>query len=209
MIDLQSILTKIVPRKHHTRLQRVYFPLLSIWYVGHGVACPICGGQSRKFLTVGKWGAQCPRCGSLQRHRLLWLYLKHKTNFFRDHLKVLDIAPLYFLQEACKKLKNLTYISADLSSPIVMIKMDITDINLPDNQFDCILCYHVLEHILDDEKAMRELFRILKPRGWAILQSPVDDNLDKTIEYPNTVSPEGHVRMYGKDYITRLERSSE
>jgi len=88
-----------------------------------------------------------------------------------------------------------------------MVKIDITNNNLPDSQFDCVLCCHVLEHIPDDEKAMRELFRILKPGGWAILQSPVGDNLDKTIEYPNTVSPEGHVRMYGKDYITRLERA--
>lgn len=88
-----------------------------------------------------------------------------------------------------------------------MVKMDITNINLPDNQFDCVLCWHVLEHIPDDEKAIRELFRILKPLGWAILQSPVDDNIDKTFEHPNVVSPEGHVRTYGRDYVKRLERA--
>lgn len=97
-----------------------------------------------------------------------------------------------------------------------MIKMDITNINLPDNQFDCIICYHVLEHILDDKKAMKELFRILKPGGWAILQSPVDPNRDETFEDPNVVSPEerervfgqrDHVRIYGQDYKNRLERA--
>lgn len=97
-----------------------------------------------------------------------------------------------------------------------MIKMDITDINLHDNQFDCIICYHVLEHILDDEKAMRELFRVLKPGGWAILQQPVDPTRDKTFEDPNIVLPEerervfgqkDHVRIYGQDYKDRLERT--
>lgn len=97
-----------------------------------------------------------------------------------------------------------------------MVKMDVTNIAMPDNQFDCIICYHVLEHIPDDEKAMTELFRVLKPGGWAILQSPVDHNRDKTYEDPSIVSPDererafgikDHVRLYGRDYKDRLERA--
>jgi len=151
----------------------VRYIYITIRYFGLRFKCPCCDGCFRKFLFFGakpRPNARCPRCGSLERHRLLWLYLRNKINFFSDHLKVLDIAPIHFFQKKCKKLKNLDYISADISSPIAMIKMDITDINLHDNQFDCIICYHVLEHILDDEKAMRELFRVLKPGGWAILQ---------------------------------------
>lgn len=99
---------------------------------------------------------------------------------------------------------------------MVMIRMDITDIATPDNQFDCIICYHVLEHVPDDVKAMRELLRVLRPGGWAILQSAVRQNLDKTYEDPNIVSPEerrqvfghrDHVRIYGRDYKDRLERA--
>jgi len=190
-----------------------------LWYRGNRFICPCCGGHFRKFLPSGikpRPNAQCPRCGSLERHRLLWIYLKERTNFFKDNLKVLDIAPMKFFQEKCKTLPNIDYISADISSPIAMIQMDITNINLPDEQFDCIICYHVLEHIPDDEKAMRELFRVLKQGGFAILQFPVDYNREKTFEDPNIVLPEerervfgqnDHVRIYGKDYKDRLERA--
>ncbi len=111
---------------------------------------------------------------------------------------------------------NLDYISADLDSPLAMVKMDITNILYEDNSFDVILCSHVLEHVVDDQKAMRELFRVLKPGGWAILGSPMDLNRDKTFEDPNIVSPEdqirtfgypGHVRIYGRDYKERLEKA--
>ncbi len=192
---------------------------MSMWYIGNKFICPFCNGHFRKFLPFGVkqiQNSQCPRCGSFERHRLLWLYLKNKTNFFKDSLKVLDIAPMYFFQKKCKTLSNLNYISADISSPIAMIKMDITNINLPDNQFDCIFCYHVLEHILDDKKAMNELFRILNPGGWAILQVPIDPKRDKTFEDINVVSLEerervfgqkDHVRIYGKDYKNRLEKA--
>jgi SAM-dependent methyltransferase len=97
-----------------------------------------------------------------------------------------------------------------------MLRMDITRISLTDNQFDCVICYHVLEHIPDDQKAMRELFRVLKPGGWAILQSPIDFNHDKTFEDPSIVSPDererffgqnDHVRIYGRDYKDRLEKA--
>jgi len=112
-------------------------------------------------------------------------------------------------------LENINYVSADLSSPIAMIKMDITNINLPDNSFDCIICYHVLSEVLDDKRAMSELFRILKPGGWAIIQSGVEFyHLDKTFEDSNVVLPEErarvfhgptNVRIYGRDYKDRLE----
>jgi SAM-dependent methyltransferase len=142
--------------------------------------------------------------------------LRGKTNFFKDNLKVLDIAPTQFFQEICKSLSNIDYLSADIFSPLAMIKMDITTIPLPDNHFNCIICYHVLEHVLDDQKAMRELCRVLKPGGWAILQSPVDHNRDKTFEDPTIVSPDerervfgqnDHVRIYGRDYNDRLEKA--
>ncbi len=191
MISLKSILKKFIPKKYQPQAQRIYFNLRNLWYLGNRFICPCCNGHFRKFLPFGvkpRANAQCPRCGSLERHRLLWLFLKKKTNFFKDSLKVLDIAPVDFFQQKCKVLPNLDYISADISSQIAMIKMDITNICLPDNQFDCIICYHVLEHIPNDKEAMRELFRVLKPGGGAILQSPVDYNREKTFEDPNIVS---------------------
>ncbi|MFZ2970508.1 MAG: class I SAM-dependent methyltransferase [Minisyncoccia bacterium] len=160
--------------------------------------------------------ARCPLCKSLERHRLLWLYLKDKTNYFKDSIKVLDVAPTPFFQKMCKKCSNMDYTSVDISSPVAMIKMDITDMDFPDEQFDCILCYHVLEHITDDRKAMKELFRVLKRGGWAIIQSPIDANRNQTFE-DNEVTgfsdrerifgQGNHVRIYGLDYKNRLEEA--
>jgi len=218
-MHLKSMFKKVIPEKFHPQIQRIYYTLRLFCYIGHRFICPICNGHFRKLLPFGvkmRANAKCPKCGSLERHRLLWLYLRDKTNFFTDHLRVLDVAPLYYLQKKFKKLENLDYMSADISSPIAMSRMDITDIRLPDDQFDCIICYHVLEHINDDKKAMRELYRVLKPGGWAILQVPIDPNLDKTFEDPNVISPEerervfgqkDHVRLYGRDYKNRLEEA--
>ncbi|WP_293138876.1 class I SAM-dependent methyltransferase [Okeania sp. SIO3I5] len=150
----------------------------------------------------------------MKRHRLLWLYLKNKTNFFDEDLKVLHFAPEYSFYRRFANQKNLDYISADLYSPRAMVKMDITNILYEDNLFDVIICSHVLEHIPDDRKAMSELWRVLKHGGWAILQVPIDINSQETLEDPNIQSPEDrlrfygledHVRMYGLDYKDRLE----
>ncbi|MFH1564517.1 MAG: methyltransferase domain-containing protein [bacterium] len=218
-MPIKSTLKKIIPKKYHSQAQKFCFKFKSFWYFGNKVICPCCNGSFRKFLSFGiksRPNAQCPKCESLERHRLFWIYLRDKTDFFKGNLKVLDIAPVKFLQKKFKAITNLDYVSADISSPLAMLKIDITDIQLPDNQFDCIFCYHVLEHILDDQKAMRELFRVLKHGGWAILQSPIDNEREKSFENPNIVSPKerervfgqsDHVRIYGKDYKDRLEKA--
>ena len=186
-------------------------------FYGFRYKCPCCGGHFRQFAPYGtkvRQNARCPRCGTLERHRLLWLYLKNKTVFFKKTLKVLHIAPEPYLQDTFKRLRNLDYITADLHESDVDLKIDVTDITLDDDQFDCIICYHVLEHIVDDRKAMKELYRILKPGGFAIIQVPIDERRARTFENPAIVRPEeieryfgqiGHVRMYGRDYKDRLE----
>lgn len=193
--------------------------LRGLLYLGNRFICPVCGGHFRKFQDFGpvglvKQNEQCPRCLSLRRHRLLWLYLKEKTNFFDANLKVLHIAPEYCFYQRFENQKNLDYISADIQSPLAKVKMDITNIVYEDNLFDVILCNHVLEHILDDGKAMKELLRVLKPGGWAIMQVPIALNSQQTFEDPTIESPEerkrlfgqeDHVRWYGLDYKDRLE----
>jgi predicted SAM-dependent methyltransferase len=152
----------------------------------------------------------------LERHRLLWLYLQNKTNLFSENLRVLHVAPEKVFQNSFTTMPNLDYVSVDIQSSLAMFKMDITNISYADNCFDVILCIHVLEHILDDRKAMRELFRVLKPGGWAILQVPINLKQEKTFEDSSVVLPEDrkcifghpeHVRIYGRDYHNRLKEA--
>jgi predicted SAM-dependent methyltransferase len=189
----------------------------SVTYAGQEYACPCCEGSFRTFLPAGinhRQNAECPKCFSLERHRLLWLYLKNRTNLLSDNLKVLHFAPEFQLYRLIRKLPNIDYLTADLSAPRVMMNIDITEIPFADESFDVILCNHVLEHIPDDGKAIKELYRVLKPNGWAILQVPLDNNLAKTLEDPQITSEEDrlkfygqkdHVRLYGRDYKDRLK----
>jgi SAM-dependent methyltransferase len=180
------------------------------------VTCPCCDEQFPRFLPYGlraRPGAKCPRCGAKKRHRLLWLFLRDRTNFFTDRLRVLHFAP-----ERCFKafasLPNLDYVTADFHPGRAMLAIDITAIALPTGSFDAILCSHVLEHVPDDRRAMRELFRMLKPRGWAAVMVPLERGRAETFEDPRIVSPEereqvfghhDHVRIYGQDFKRRLE----
>jgi ubiquinone/menaquinone biosynthesis C-methylase UbiE len=145
---------------------------------------------------------------------LLWLYLVNEIKIKVKNINLLNIAPDFALQTKLKTLKNINYISIDLDSSIAMQNADITNLHFSDNTFNAIICYHVLEHVADDRKALSEMFRIIKPDGWAILQSPVDLSRDITFEDSTIQSPqerkkafgqEDHVRIYGKDYSKRLE----
>ena len=157
----------------------------------------------------------CPNCLSLERHRLIWLYLKQRSNFFTAPLKVLHFAPEQPFLKRFKALKNLDYTTADLDSPIADLHLDVTNIDLPDNQYDVVICNHVLEHVNDVNKAFSEIKRILKPCGWAILMVPINPNVD-TWEDPSITDPEerkrcfgqyDHVRQFGRDYAQVLEKA--
>jgi SAM-dependent methyltransferase len=179
--------------------------------------CPICNNEVEKFEPFGmksnqspRPNAKCPVCGSLERHRLVWLYFQKKTNIFTDQVKMLHVSPEPQIGTLLKSLKNVQYISVDLESGRAMLKMDITNISFPDNTFDIIYASHVLEHIPNDQKAMEELQRVCKSNGWAILQVPIYGN--KTIEDPTITSPQArekifgqydHVRLYGHDNVYR------
>ncbi len=199
-------------------------------YGGKNYFCPFCKGSFNHFLPKG-WETRvakekqiigsgyrenvvCPRCQSYDRERLILLYLQEETNVFNDNYNILHIAPEKNLEKALKALNISGYLTADLSSDKVMQKMDITDIQYNDNYFDVIICNHVLEHIPNDKKALKELYRVLNLKGFAILQVPISQTLNETYEDSNITNYEerlekfgqgDHVRIYGKDYIQRLE----
>ena len=221
MKKIISLLIRFVPRKYLQLFSGVGLKAVGIFYAGNQVECPICGNHYRKFLPYGRinprLNALCPSCLSLERHRLIWLYLKEKTNFFSAQLDVLHIAPEPCFMKRFDKQHGEKYITADIESPLAKVKMDIHQIPFSENIFDVVICNHVLEHVQDDIKAMSEIRRVLKPGGWAIMQvpffSPVPDVTfeDTTITDPQErekfFGQNDHVRMFGKDYSKRIERA--
>ncbi|MDC1518896.1 class I SAM-dependent methyltransferase [Flavobacteriaceae bacterium] len=192
-------------------------PLIKLYFKGNQFTDPIDGSSYRKFLSYGyqnlRENALCPGTLSLERHRLLWLYLTRKTNFLNQSLKVLHIAPEQVFYTKFKAIKDWEYTTTDLHSPLADIKADICALPFNNDQYDLIFCNHVLEHIPDDKKAMEELYRVLKKGGTLIAQVPLNEELDETFE-DDTITDKkertrifgqyDHVRVYGKDYYTRL-----
>jgi len=178
-------------------------------YAGNRVYCPVCEQSARRFAPHrGRSHARCVNCGSLERHRVLWLWLRERIP---PKARVLHVAPEPGLSERLKAMP-IDYLSVDIDSPFAMKRCDITDIPEPDASFDVLICNHVLEHIPDDRRAMAELRRVLKPGGLAVLQHPIHDRPD-TLEDPSVVAPddrlrvfgqEDHVRIYGWDMLDRL-----
>ncbi len=180
--------------------------------------CPLCSHCSDGFLPYGspaRTQARCRCCGALERHRLAWTFMQRKTNLFDSKPKrLLHIAPEPGLRTLFQRIPGIQYQCGDKNASLPAERMDITAISLPDNRFDVIYCSHVLEHIEEDRRAMAELYRVLKPGGWAILQVPI--LRDETYEDPSVESPQerervfgqwDHVRIYGKDFKERLEQA--
>jgi SAM-dependent methyltransferase len=179
--------------------------------------CPLCEHTAAQFDPFGhgersRPNRQCPSCGSLERHRGMWLYFRDRTDLLTAPVRLLHVAPEKILESRLRPRPNIDYLSADLDNAHAMIKMDLTDIDMPDNSFDVVYASHVLEHIRDDVRAMSEIFRILRPGGWAILQVPmfgavtreevIEDDAERSAAYGQP----DHVRMYGNDgvYADRL-----
>lgn len=218
MKSLISFVIRYIPRPLLQQISPLAMKFLAKLNQGSEVECPVCHHNYKKFLPYGRIArenALCPNCLSLERHRLMWLFLKEKTNFFTSKLKVLHIAPEHCFIERFEALPNLEYITADLESPLAKVKMDVHQIPFEDNSFDVVFCNHVMEHVEDDLLACSEINRVMKDTGWGIIQSPVY-NLEETIEDKSITNPaerervfgqRDHVRKYGNDYAKRLRKS--
>lgn len=192
-------------------------PFIAFYLKGNKYIDPIDGKSFRKFLPYGyetqRENVLSPSTLSLERHRLLWLYLKNETDFFTAKKSLLHFAPEQAFYKRFKKMTNLRYTTTDLESPLADVKADICNLPFEDNSFDLIFCNHVLEHIPDDTKAMHELFRILKKGGMGVLQIPIDidrastfedDSITDRKERAKIFGQYDHVRVYGRDYFDKL-----
>lgn len=187
-------------------------------YIGWKLKCPICGWRFRSFapdLWDGtRWhGApvRCPRCGSLPRHRWLALYLKREDGILRGK-SVLHIAPEPVLSVSIEDAAG-DYVSADLEPGRANVTADLTALPCEDERFDLVICSHVLEHVPDDAAAMREMRRVLRSGGIALVQTPVNYDQVATYEDPSEAdeaerlrrfSQYDHVRVFGPDLRDRL-----
>ena len=209
-----------VPRKYLQLFAQFATRVTSIFYIGNKVECNVCKKHYRKFLPYGyvdaRENALCPNCLSLERHRLMQLYLQNKTTFYTSNPKVLHVAPEFCFIKRFEKLLGDRYITADLESPLAKVKMDVQNIPFPDNSFDIVFCNHIMEHVESDLKALQELFRVLKPEGWGIIQSPINYNRETTYENAEIVTPEertkhfgqhDHLREFGADYAQRIAKA--
>ena len=240
MKKLFKLILNTIPRPLLIRLSYVARPIIAFSLRGTHFTDPIDGKSFKSMLPYGyetqRNNVLSPSTLSLERHRLLWLYLNEETDFFKSELvsdssftntkriklrdaetnsalKVLHFAPEQAFYKLFRNQKNLDYTTTDLFSPLADVKADICNLPFEDNQYDVILCNHVLEHIPDDTKAMQELYRVLKPGGMAILQIPqdlsrattfADDSITDQKERAKIFGQYDHVRIYGRDYFDKL-----
>lgn len=218
------------------KLRRIRTKYRIFLYRGDKYVCPFCGNKSKSFLKIGlphpaiienkiigagvRRGG-CVKCESVDRDRLLFALFDQELKIFSDNPKfsILHAAPEKMVSNEFLKFKYKEYICIDkfmpgYSYPDYTVDMDLLNLNFQSNYFDLVICNHVLEHIDDDIAAMKELFRVLKPGGKAILQVPVASNLAVTYQNDNVQSDKerelhygqyDHVRIYGQDYTERLE----
>ena len=215
-MKLFKVILNRVPRPLLIKLSYVVRPFIAFYLKGNKYTDPIDNKSFRKFLPYGyevqRQNVLSPSTLSLERHRLLWLYLTNETNFFTSKKKVLHMAPEQCFLTRFRKL-NHDYVTADIDSPIADVTADIINLPFNDNSFDVIFCNHVLEHVQDDTRAMKELFRVMKKGGMGIFQVPQDLNRDITFEDNSITDPKerakifgqyDHVRVYGRDYFDKL-----
>jgi SAM-dependent methyltransferase len=202
-------------------------------FFGNRYSCTYCGRSYRRLMHQGvraqvfkkhrvsgaglRKNVRCPNCGSNHRSRLLHLFFELRTDIYRRAVRILHVAPKRELAQVFGARDNIDYVCGalfpDRFADFDAVEVDVTQIGFGNDQFDVVICNHVLEHVREDGKAMRELFRVLRPGGFAVLQVPLALDLKATLEDPSIVDAEGrkraygqkdHLRLYGLDYFDRL-----
>jgi SAM-dependent methyltransferase len=194
---LQFLLPRGFIHKNELKIRFFYCQ----FYRGRRFQCNICGKRLRKFITMKNGDRLCPCCGSMSRNRRFWDILK--SDFLVGRPRILDFSPSRCLYRKLKRQPSIDYTGVDYSGQFFADKkLDITNIDEKDDSYDLIICCHVLEHVEDDQKAIRELYRILKKGGYAVIQTPFKEgDID---EDPKIVTPLDRMKRFGQSDHVRM-----
>ena len=212
--SVKKIISVFISKKFLIQNEVKLRSYLYLFYKGKNNKCTVCEKQLSHFIATKTNDYLCPNCGSLQRNRRLWLLLKKE--FIKPNFVVLDFSPSRCLYRKMKKISNIDYQSTDLSGDFIAEnKFDITNIETDKNSYDLIICYHILEHIEKDALAMSELFRVLKPNGKILIQTPFKEGEIYENQEISSLSDrllhfgqEDHVRIYSVNGLKkRLENA--
>jgi SAM-dependent methyltransferase len=198
---LKKTIKRFVPTKLIFEQEDTLRLLYSIFYTGNKYQCNICKKNLRTFIEFSNSDSLCPNCGSLKRNRRLWFLLE--TNFLVPNSNILDFSPSRCLYRKIKKRTTINYQSTDLSGDFIADhQFNITDLKIADNTLDLIICYHILEHIEDDTKAIKELFRVMKPGAKALIQTPFKEG--EIYENYTITSKEDRLKHFGQEDHVRI-----
>lgn len=210
-VFIKKNLKKIIPRDFLFKNELFFRGFLIPFYTGKKYQCNICKKHWRKFIDL-PGDLLCPYCGSRSRTRRLYRLLQEKNAL---QGKVLHFSPSRSLYRLLKKRTDFQYFSTDFEDEFLAdYRLDIRDIDFPSGTFDTVVCYHVLEHIIEDEQAMREMFRVLKKDGQSFVQTPFkegaiyeDYSITDEEEREKAFGQKDHVRVYSMEGLKkRLEK---
>ncbi|WP_027383657.1 methyltransferase domain-containing protein [Epilithonimonas caeni] len=197
-----NTIKRILPKDFLIKNETFFRKIIYLYYIGNSYHCPICDKSFRKFLLNQRGEKLCPSCGSMPRDRRLFSEFK-KEYSGKNVIKLLDFSPSRSLYRRLKKSKNIQYFPTDLSTDFIAeYQYDITDIPVEEGFFDYIFCYHILEHIENDAKAMSELYRVLKDDGKVFVQTPFKEG--EIYEVPEAKTDEDRLKYFGQADHVRL-----
>ena len=198
---IKKIVKKIIPKQFLIKHEEKLRGLVALTYKGNKVSCNVCDHHFAKFIQLANNELLCPNCGCLPRTRRLLTLLEAEGDL--PAKKLLHFSPPKGVRTKLKQLNFAAYVTTDYEGEFAADKrLNIEEIDEPANEYDHIICYHVLEHILKDEQAMGELYRILKPGGICFIQTPFKEG--EIYEDYTITSKAGRLEHFGQDDHVRI-----
>lgn len=200
--SIKKIISAVLPKRFLVNNEQLFRKIYYLFYIGNKHQCTICLKKNRSFVENHRGEKLCPNCGSMPRDRRLYIEF-NKIAQQNNPIKLLEFSPSRSLYRTFKKRQNTTYFPTDLSTDFIAeYKYDITNIPIENNYFDFILCYHILEHVDNDVKAMEELYRVLSSTGKILVQTPFKEG--EIYENPAITSPAERLKHFGQEDHVRI-----